>query len=122
MAQGRASRLTITLTPAERAALERWQRARRLPAAQVRRGRIVLLRAAGLSLADIGRLVGVSRKGVYGALRRFLAGGLAGLPQQPRRRGRRILQGGEPVTKTSGKPGPSGPGGIGGWPNGPMPA
>ncbi len=84
MAQGRTSQLTITLTPAEHATLLAWQRARRLPAAPVRRGRIVLLRAAGLSLAEIGRLVGVSRKAVYHALWAFQAAGLAGLaPRRP---------------------------------------
>ncbi len=87
MHRGRPSRLTITLTPPERAALERWRRARRLPAGQARRARCVLLRAAGVSIRAIAHTVGTSRKAVYAALRAFQAGGLAGLPQ--RRRGRR---------------------------------
>src|SRR5260221_220884 len=86
MDRGRTSVLTVTLTPAERATLERWQRSPSLPAALVRRARCVLLRAGGRPIWEIAQWVGPSRKAVYHARWAWQAAGLAGLA--PRRRGR----------------------------------
>jgi hypothetical protein len=84
MARGRTSSLTITLPPEQRQTLVAWQRSLTLPAGQVRRARMVLLRADGLSIADIARTVGGSRRLVYKWLRRFHRLGMAGLLELPR--------------------------------------
>jgi hypothetical protein len=95
MARGRHTALTITLTAPERATLQAWQRARRLRAPLERCGRIVLLFETGMSVAAVARTVGVSRKGVYHAVRRFLQEGLAGLrPRRAVRRAGRLPAGG----------------------------
>ena len=49
MARGRTTSLTISLTPAERQTLLAWQRSTTITAGLARRGRIVLLRADGMS-------------------------------------------------------------------------
>ena len=87
--QGRRTRLRIVLTPAERATLEAWQRSTTLPAALARRGRILLLLAAGLSITTVAARVGFTRPHVYKWVRRFQAQGLAGLIEQPRHRMKR---------------------------------
>ncbi len=82
MARGRRSTLTITLTAEERHTLEQWQRAHTLPAGQARHARMILLRAAGCSIAEIEARVGLARHHVYKWLRRFQAQGVAGLIDQ----------------------------------------
>ena len=86
MPRGHHTGLRVTLTPADRSTLEAWQRANTLPAGQVRRGRILLLLAAGMSLTQIVATVGISRRFVYKWVDRFHAQGLDGLVDQPRHR------------------------------------
>ena len=86
MRKGRPTHLTVTLTDAERQTLLAWQRRPTLRAALVRRGRILLLVAAGgMSLSQIAHAVGISRRFVYLWVRRFQAQGVAGLHDRPRR-------------------------------------
>jgi CRP-like cAMP-binding protein len=89
MARGRKTTFFIQLTPADRATLRAWQRARSIPAGMARRGRIILLRAEGVSITDITRQVGMSRRFVYKWLQRFVHEGLAGLADKPGRGERR---------------------------------
>jgi hypothetical protein len=85
MARGRKTTFVIQLTPADRELLRAWQRSRSIPAGMARRGRIILLRAAGVSITDISTQVGMSRRFVYKWLRRFVQAGPAGLVDKPGR-------------------------------------
>ena len=85
MARGRKTSLIIMLTPEERNELESWQRSTTMPAGLVRRGRIVLLRAEGMSITQIARLVGIRRRFVEKWARRFLEHRLDGLADKPGR-------------------------------------
>jgi transposase len=89
MAQGRKTSLTIRLTPAERQTLLAWQRATTIRAGLVRRARIILLLADGVTITDIARAVGMSRRHTYKWIQRFVQEGLAGLEAKPGRGGRR---------------------------------
>jgi hypothetical protein len=89
MARGRKTSLTIRLTPAERQTLLAWQRATTLRAGLVRRARIILLLADGMTLTDIAATVGLSRRNTYKWIQRFMQEGLAGLEDKPGR-GRRL--------------------------------
>src|SRR4030095_3562023 len=79
MARGRKSSLHIVLSGPERDTLERWQRSTTIAAGLARRGRIILLLAAGLSQSHVGQMVGAQRSIVRKWARRFLAQRLAGL-------------------------------------------
>ena len=85
MAQGRKTSLTIRLTPAERQTLLAWQRATTIRAGLVRRARIILLLADGVTITDIARAVGMSRRHTYRWIWRFMQEGLAGLEDKPGR-------------------------------------
>ena len=85
MARGRTTSLTICLTPAERRTLLAWQRATTISAGRARRGRILLLVAAGRSISDVAATVGISRRFVYKWVQRFLADGVEGLADKPGR-------------------------------------
>jgi len=89
MTHGRPTSLKVRLTPKERQTLEAWQRATTMPAGLARRGRIVLLLAQGRRISDIAATVGITRRFVYQWVARFLAQGLEGLADRPRRRVRR---------------------------------
>ena len=89
MARGRKTSLTIRLTPAERQTLLAWQQATTLRAGLVRRARIILLLADGMTLTDIATTVGLSRRNTYKWIKRFMQEGLAGLEDKPGR-GRRL--------------------------------
>ncbi len=78
----------IVLTPEERATLERWARGRRVPRRLVRRARIILQAAAGLSNAAIARVCRTDRECVGRWRARFLAQRLAGLQHEAPRPGR----------------------------------
>jgi len=65
MARGRKTALTIHLTAEERQTLTAWQRSTTIRAARARRGRILLLLADRVSLAQIAAMVGTNRRGVY---------------------------------------------------------
>jgi DNA invertase Pin-like site-specific DNA recombinase len=88
MARGRTTSLTIRLTPAERQTLLAWQRSTTIPAGLARRGRILILRADGVSITTIAITVGISRRFVYKWVQRFQQVGLVGLADRPGR-GRR---------------------------------
>jgi hypothetical protein len=85
MARGRTSALRIILSSEERHTLERWQRSTTLAAGLVRRGKIVLLLAAGHSHSHVAQIVGVQRTVVRKWGRRFLAQRLDGLADAPGR-------------------------------------
>jgi len=79
MARGRKSSLRIVLSSEERQTLERWQRSTTLTAGLVRRGRIILLLAAGASPSAVAQAIGVQRTVVRHWAKRFLAQRLDGL-------------------------------------------
>src|SRR5262245_44115987 len=85
MARGRTTALMISLTPAERQTLRAWQRATTLSAGRARRGRIILLVADRLPIAEVAATVGISRRFVYKWVQRFLQKGLEGLADKPGR-------------------------------------
>src|SRR5215207_10784111 len=85
MARGRKSSLRIVLSVEERHILERWQRSTTLGAGLVRRGKIILLLAAGHSHSHVAQAVGVQRTVVRKWARRFLAQRLDGLADAPGR-------------------------------------
>ena len=85
MARGRKSSLRIVLSAEERQTLERWQRSTTLGAGLVRRGKIILLVAAGHSHSHVALAVGVQRTVVRKWARRFLAQRLDGLADAPGR-------------------------------------
>ena len=85
MARGRKSSLRIVLSPEERQTLDRWQRSTTIAAGLVRRGKIILLLAAGHSQFHVAQAVGVQRTVVRKWARRFLARRLAGLADAPGR-------------------------------------
>jgi hypothetical protein len=77
--RGRPTTLVIALTPDEQATLEAWQRSTIIRAGLARRGRMVLLRAAGHSITAIAARIGVNRRFVYKWIKRYQTYGLAGL-------------------------------------------
>ena len=85
MARGRKTSLKITLTPAERQTLLAWQRGTTIRAGLVRRARMILLVADGVSITAIVATVGMSRRHVYKWAQRFLAQGVEGLADKPGR-------------------------------------
>ena len=89
MARGRKTSLTIHLTPAERRTLLAWQRATTSRAGLVRRTRIILLLAEGVTITAIAATVGLSRHHTYKWIQRFMQEGLAGLENKPGRGRRR---------------------------------
>ena len=70
---------TVELTREQRATLERWARARSLPARVVERARIVLRAAAGEPDNEIAQAMGMSLRKVSCWCKRFVALGLPGL-------------------------------------------
>jgi len=78
----------IVLTPAERTTLERWARGRRVPRRLVRRARIILRAADGVSNAAIARALRSDRECVGRWRARFAAHRLAGIEQEAPRPGR----------------------------------
>jgi hypothetical protein len=82
--RGRKSALTIVLTPADRAEIQRWQRATTGPAGLARRGRVLLLLEQGLTLKDAAQRSGLSVRHTRKWAQRFRRHGLAGLRDKPR--------------------------------------
>ena len=85
MARGRKSSLRILLSSEERDTLEHWQRSTTIAAGLARRGKIILLLAAGRSQSDVAGSVGVQRTVVRKWAKRFLAQRLDGLSDAPGR-------------------------------------
>ena len=81
----------LTLTPSARQELERFAGSRTLPHGLVRRARIILLSAEGLSNKAVAGRVGLSNVMVGVWRRRFLEQGLMGLYDQPRPGGPRSI-------------------------------
>ena len=90
MARGRTTALTIHLTPAERQTLLAWQRATTISAGRARRGRMILLVADGVPIAQVAAMVGITRRFVYKWVQRFREEGVEGLADKPGRGHRRI--------------------------------
>ena len=74
----------IVLDEATRSELERRVRAAKTPQRDVRRARIILMAADGVSSAKISKEVSISQEYVALWRRRFLAKGLGGLRDEPR--------------------------------------
>jgi hypothetical protein len=85
MARGRTSAVRLSLSAEERHILEHWQRSTTIAAGLVRRGKIILLLAAGHSHSHVAQAVGVQRTVVRKWARRFLAQRLDGLADAPGR-------------------------------------
>jgi biotin operon repressor len=85
MVSGRKTSLMIRLTPTQRQTLLAWQHAPNIRAGLVRRARIVLLLADGMTITDIAATVGMSRRHVYKWIQRFVQEGLEGLHDKPGR-------------------------------------
>jgi hypothetical protein len=85
MVRGCTSPFIIFLSPVERAQLEHWQRSTTIQARLAKRGQIVLLRADGLALTEIGQRLGMGRRIVRKWLKRFLNQRMAGLSDKPGR-------------------------------------
>ena len=90
MPRGRTTALTTRLTPPQRRTLLAWQRATTIRAGLARRGRIILLVADRMAIADVAATVGISRRFVYKWVQRFLEQGRAGLADQPGRGAHRV--------------------------------
>jgi DNA-directed RNA polymerase specialized sigma24 family protein len=91
MPRGRKTALSVQLTPAQRQTLLAWQRSTAIPAGLARRGRMVLLLTEGMTITDIARTVGISRRFVYKWVQRFLEQGVEGLANKAKRGPRRVL-------------------------------
>lgn len=74
----------LVLADAERAELERWQRAPTVAQGLVQRGRIILWLAEGRPVSEVARRAGVQRRIVRKWGERFLARRLEGLTDLPR--------------------------------------
>jgi hypothetical protein len=85
MVRGRKSSLRIVLSPEEQQTLERWQRSTTIASGLARRGKIILLLAAGASQSVVAQAVGVQRTVVRHWAKRFLAHRLDGLSDAPGR-------------------------------------
>jgi hypothetical protein len=85
MARGRKSALRIVLAPEERQTLERWQRSTTMAAGLARRGKRILLLAAGSSQSAVAHAVGVQRTVVRHWAKRVLAQRVDGLADAPGR-------------------------------------
>src|SRR4029450_8097669 len=94
-------------TPAERQTLQAWQPATTIPAGRARRGRLLLRRAAGVTITAIAATVGISRRFVYKWAQRFLEKGIEGLTDKPGRGYRRVSPQSAPVGEHgTGRPSP----------------
>jgi len=97
--RGRKSALTIVLTIADRAEIQRWQRATTGPSGLARRGRILLLLEQGLTLKETAQRCGLSVRHVRKWAERYCLQGLAGLRDKHR-------PGRTPVFSPLGRPAP----------------
>jgi len=79
MARGRKTALTVHLTTDERQTLQSWQHSWTIRAPRARRGRILLLLADGMPLIEIAAMVGMTRRGIYKWVERFMHDGVVGL-------------------------------------------
>jgi hypothetical protein len=82
--RGRKKSFSLQLTDPQRVELQRWQRTSTLPAALVRRARLILLLDQGQPVGAAAATAGLAPKNARKWVRRFLAHGLAGLTDQQR--------------------------------------
>ena len=80
--RGRKTQHQVILPAKDRAELESWQRSTTAPAGLARRGRMVLLAAAGQSLTAAAATCGLSLRNGRKWVLRYLREGLAGLADQ----------------------------------------
>lgn len=78
----------VVLSDDERETLQRWARARSLPARQAERAKVVLQAAAGRQDIEIAEELGISNQKAARWRKRFLAAGIAGLEKDAPRSGR----------------------------------
>lgn len=83
MARRQKSFPQIRLLHEDRAILESWQRSTITPIGLVKRGQIILLLAAGKSVAETSQTVGIARRHVCRWARRFILSGIKGLSRAP---------------------------------------
>jgi transposase len=84
--RGRVTAITLTLSAAERQTLRRLERT--LPPREQRRLRSILLFSrGGVSISDVSRQVGLSRRNVYKWIERYKQYGVDGLLYLPRTAG-----------------------------------
>jgi len=69
-----------------------WQRSTTIRAGRAKRGRVILLIADRMSISQIAKTGGISRRFVYKWAKRFLQDGLEGLADKPGRGGRPLLR------------------------------
>jgi hypothetical protein len=84
MARGRHTSLSVSLTAADRQALESWRRSTTIGAGLANRARVILCISEGLSVTDTAFKVGIARRLVYKWVDRFNDQGLNGLRDRPR--------------------------------------
>jgi len=85
MTRGFRTSIEIVLTDEQRDELESSQRSRLMPSGLARRGRIMLLLADGVPIAQIARTLDITRHPVYKWAYRFLEGGIDALADKPGR-------------------------------------
>jgi DNA-directed RNA polymerase specialized sigma24 family protein len=83
--RGRKTSLRVVLSPEERGQLELRLRCTTTPLGLARRCRAILAVADGLSLVEVGRLVGLTEKHVRKWVQRFRNSRLEGLQDRPGR-------------------------------------
>ena len=84
MARGRHTSLSVSLTSADREALEAMQRSTTIEAGLAKRARIILCIGQGLSVSDTAHRIGIARRLVYKWVDRFNDHALEGLRDRPR--------------------------------------
>jgi len=90
MASGRKTSLVIQITREEEDEIQHWQRSTTTRAGLVRRGKVILLLAKGLSVSDVARTVGIRRRLIYKWAKRFTKHRLEGLSDK-KGRGRKAV-------------------------------
>lgn len=79
----RRNKLNITLSNGDKRLLESWQRSETINAATARRGRSIILLAAGKTVCETSRIVGLSRDQIYRWVKSFKLNGVDGLHTPP---------------------------------------
>jgi hypothetical protein len=112
MARGRKSSFRMLLSPEERETWEHWQRSTTIAAGLARRGKMLLLLAAGHSPSEGGRTIGIQRTVVRQWAKRLLSQRREGLADAPGRGAKGGLSPGgrhprgTPGLRAPGAPGP----------------
>lgn len=83
--RGRKKTFAVTVSPSQRAELERWLRSTTLSVGLARRARLILLLADGRTYRDAARTAGLTIRNARKWALRFGRQGLTGLHDQPGR-------------------------------------